>query len=111
MSYSLTTGYGIRHGQAVALSLIFALKYAEKNGRREEFKSLYEIMEDYEGKTIYEKLLNTYRKMNPEQNYDLSSAEAGILAGKVNESKLSNSVVRFDADGVICIYKDIINFK
>lgn len=111
MSYSLTTGYGIRHGQAVALSLIFTLKYAEKNGCREEFKALYEIMEDYEGTTIYEKLLNTYRKMNPKQNYDLSSAEAEILAGKVNESKLSNSVVRFDTDEVRCIYEDIIDFR
>ncbi|MDD6082063.1 MAG: iron-containing alcohol dehydrogenase [Oscillospiraceae bacterium] len=111
MSYSLTTGYGIRHGQAVALSLIFALKYAEKNGRRDEFSELYGIMEEYEGETLYEKLLNVYERINPEHSYDLSSASEESLGEKVNESKLGNCVYKFDSDTVRCIYSDILKYN
>ena len=68
-------------------------------------------MEEYEGETLYEKLLNVYERINPEHSYDLSSASEESLGEKVNESKLGNCVYKFDSDTVRCIYSDILKYN
>lgn len=108
MSYSLTTDYGIQHGQAAALSLIHALKYAESGNRCDKLKEIYAAMECGHNCTIADKLLEIYSNMEVSQSFDLENASAAELAHKVNVDRLNNSVIDFSIDDVEKIYSDII---
>lgn len=110
MSYSLTTDYGIQHGQAVALSLIHALRFAESNDDQDKLKEIYPAMECRDNCTIAEKLLEIYINMEMTQHFDLENASATELAHKVNADRLNNSVIDFSIEDVEKIYSDIIKF-
>ncbi len=110
MSYSLTTDYGIQHGQAVALCLIHALEFAERNGRCDMLNEIYAAMECGHNCTAAEKLLEIYRNMEVKQRSCLTGASPAELARKVNADRLNNSVIAFSADDVEKIYSNIIKF-
>lgn len=110
MSYSLTTGYSIQHGQAVVLCLIHALEFAERNGRCDMFNEIYAAMECGHNCTAAEKLLEIYRNMDVKQSFRLTGASPAELSRKVNTDRLSNSVIAFCADDVEEIYSNIIKF-
>ena len=110
MSYSLTTDYGIQHGQAVALCLIHALEFAERNGRCDMLNEIYAAMECGHNCTAAEKLLEIYRNMEVKQSSRLTGASPAELARKVNADRLNNSVIAFSADDVEKIYSNIIKF-
>ena len=110
MSYTLTTDYNIRHGQAVAICLIKALEFAEKSGRRHELRTIYEILGCDQGELASTELMKVYKAMAPELSAEISGCTGETLADRVNMEKLSNSAVDFDRQAVVEIYNSVIRF-
>ena len=109
MSYVLTSDFGIKHGQAAAICLIHALNYAEKNNcLTTGYDLLYNELGCEIGQSISGRLLEIYNDMQPENNFELSTADAAKLSGKVNAQRLSNCAIVFDNKALEKIYADII---
>nr|MBP3598031.1 iron-containing alcohol dehydrogenase [Eubacterium sp.] len=106
MSYVLTSLYGIKHGQAVAMCLIQALKYMEENNPdTTELAHLRELLSVKE-ESIAQYLMSMYRTMDLPQP-DLERADAVLLAKEVNVERLSNSVVSFSEKDLQEIYQKV----
>jgi alcohol dehydrogenase class IV len=112
MSYTLTSEYGIKHGQAVAICLIYALKYIEQiYDLKNEFIILYNVLGIENGQSLSDRLSYIYNNMKLECNYDLSCAQADVLAKKVNAERLMNFIVPINEEQIKEIYSDIIRSK
>jgi len=112
MSYTLTSEYGIKHGQAVAICLINALKYIEQiYDLKNEFIILYNVLGIENGQSLSDRLSYIYNNMKLECNYDLSYAQADVLAKKVNAERLMNFIVPINEEQIKEIYSDIIRSK
>ncbi len=109
MSYTLTSDYGVKHGQAAAICLIYALKYAEQfYDLNTGYSVLYNALGCKKEQSISERLLDIYNSMKPEHNFDLSQADADTLVKKVNVERLGNSAFSFDEKALREIYSEII---
>ncbi len=110
LSYTLTTEYGIQHGQAVAICLIHALKYTENTGNfSDKLKDLSKALLCDDNQTPSQKLSAIYHDMDMLHRFDLSNANAKNLAQKVNAERLNNSIISFEFDDLCNIYTDIIS--
>lgn len=110
LSYTLTTEYGIQHGQAVAICLIHALEYAENTGNfSDKLKDLSSALLCDDNQTPSQKLSAIYHDMDMLHRFDLSNANAKNLAQKVNAERLNNSIISFEFDDLCNIYADIIS--
>ncbi len=110
LSYTLTTEYGIQHGQAVAICLIHALKYAENTGNfADELKHLSSALLCDDNQTPSQKLNAIYYDMDMMHPFDLSSANAKNLAQKVNAERVNNAIISFKSDDLCAVYADIIS--
>ncbi len=109
LSYTLTTDYDIRHGQAVAMCLICGLEYAENTGI---FENALEIVKESllceKNETASQKLFAVYCDMGFEKMPHLSAADAKELAKRVDSDRLNNSVINLDYDDLCKIYADVI---
>ncbi len=109
MSYTLTSDYHIKHGQAVGMCLIYILKHAESKGQYgRELKNLHSAMGCKEGESVADRFLAVYHALKLEHSFDLSDADPNELAKKVNADRLGNSVMTFDEEELQKIYGDII---
>lgn len=109
MSYTLTSEYGVQHGQAAAICLIHALRYAEGAFHpAEELAPVYRAMGCAAGEGIADRLFAVYEDMALRRPFDLRGAKPEVLARKVNADRLGNSVIPFDVRALREIYADII---
>lgn len=110
MSYSLTTNYGVRHGQAAALCLISAFRQVEKASCQSDvIDRICTALECSEKQSISDRLTEIYTNMKLLHPFDLSGAEPFELAKRVNTERLGNSAIPFTEKDVFEIYSDVKN--
>jgi alcohol dehydrogenase class IV len=112
MSYQLTSKFGIKHGQAVAMCLIQSMKYAEMmfgDDNRKLFNELSKLLQCDKRQQVYDKLSQVYNDMNFPQCIMLHSASPEELAKGVNADRLNNTFFNFSPDALKQIYAEIIN--
>jgi len=111
MSYQLTSKFGVKHGQAVAICLISAMKYCEKkfcDSHKEFFDELADIMNCEKNQMPSEKLLSIYKEMDLSKPLKLSSIAPKELAENVDSDRLSNFIFKLSYDDLNYIYSDML---
>lgn len=111
LSYALTSGYGIRHGQACMICLIAVLRHCEENVKIKETAGyICSLLGGTQTEPLHERLLKIYRCMNltlPDKFTTASGECIEELAGKVNIERLNNFIVPLTEDDLIQIYTDV----
>lgn len=108
MSYQLTSKFGVKHGQAVALCLISALRFIEnKYGESNTslFEELAKVLKCEKNQKPSDKLMQIYNDMelpDPLKEYTIIPEE---LSEGVDIERLGNFVFKLSKHDLVDIYK------